>query len=400
MVWAKILFWLAIGWVVYANVGYLLLLWLVARVRAATRGSGDTVTRRLGDAETREGSALPTVSLMVAARNEEKVIAAKLENSLALEYPAGQLQVLVASDGSTDGTDEIVRGFAERGVVLNHVDTGLGKVNALNETLPLAAAEIVVISDADSAYAPDALGKLVRHFSDSKVGAVTGEERRVPAAGGEGAGEGFYARLDNRIKRLEGELGGMVMVNGGFFAIRRALYPLLAPHLIHDSIVPCRLVLEGYRTAYEPDAVSVETYALDAAGDFRRRLRTVIQAFYSYLAVPQALNPFRTGWFAVKLFSHRFTRWFVFPALVVALVTSAALAAGRPLYLVLLAAQLACYALALAGWLMDRRGKKVPVFYFPYYFVYIHLAAFVAVAQALLGKRVATWIPTERGAPA
>lgn len=381
MITAKIFLWLALGWVVYANVGYLVVLRFVALFRRRKVVQADIA---------------PRVSLLIAARNEQEVIGAKLENALAQDYPEDKLEVIVVSDASTDRTDEIVNGYAGQGVLLNRVPEGKGKVNAINATVPLTTGEVLVFSDADSGYEPDAIRKLARNFADPQVGAVTGEERRIAAASGEGMGEGLYAQLDNRIKRLEGQLGSMVMVNGGFFGIRRELYPFLEPHLIHDSIVPCLLKLQGYQTAYEPEAISVETYPLNSAGDFRRRIRTVLQAFYSYLAVPQALNPLRTGWYALELFSHRFTRWFVLPWLAVALIANLALASEGILYLGLLSAQLVCYGLALIGWLLDRAGKQVRLFYLPYYFVYIHLAAFVAVLQAMLGRRVATWTPTVR----
>ncbi len=381
MTLVRAVFWLALGMIAYATVGYLALLQVVVLVKRRPVVQVDIT---------------PGVSLIIAAHNEEGVIAGKLENSLALEYPSDRLQIIVASDRSTDGTDEIVRGFADRGVILSRVSDGQGKVNALNATVPLATGEVVVVSDADSTYAPDAIRKLVRNFADPEVGAVTGEERRVAAASGEGLGESLYVRLDNRIKRLEGQLGSAVMVNGGFFAVRRSLYPAIDPHLTHDAVVPSLLTLAGYRTAYEPEAISIEAYPLDAAGDFRRRVRTVLQAFSSYLSVPQALNPLRTGWYAVKLVSHRFSRWFVFPCLVVALVANGALASTGPPYGGLLAAQLICYGLALAGWLLDRSARRVRACYIPYYFVYVHLAAFIGVVQAMLGKRVATWTPTER----
>jgi cellulose synthase/poly-beta-1,6-N-acetylglucosamine synthase-like glycosyltransferase len=382
MIVLQILFWLAVAWIIYANVGYLALLASISRlVRQPVRQAEIT----------------PAVSLLIAARNEEAVIAEKLENSLALDYPQEQLQVIVVSDASTDRTDAIVQEFAGRGVLLHRVADGKGKVNALNTALPLTTGDILVISDADSHYAPNALRKLVRNFADPSVGAVTGEERRLAAAGQAGLGESLYCRMDNLIKRLEGQLGSIVMVNGGFFAIRRELYPVLPAHLIHDSIVPCTLQLQGYRTAYEREALSLETYPLEAAGDFRRRLRTVLQAFSSYLSIPAALNPFRTGRFAFQLLSHRFSRWFVMPWLAVALLCNAILATSSPFYLVLLLAQLGCYALALGGWLLDRRKVKIPIFYIPYYFVYIHLAAFVAVVQVLLGHQISTWQPTKRG---
>jgi cellulose synthase/poly-beta-1,6-N-acetylglucosamine synthase-like glycosyltransferase len=392
IVWLQILFWLAIAWVAYALVGYQILLFVASRL---PRAAASRLVR---------ADITPAVSLLIAARNEETVIAEKLENTLALDYPRDRLQVIVMSDASTDRTDEIVRGYADQGIELHAVadgvpygvPCGLGKPNAMNATVPLATGEIILISDANSMYGTDALRKMTRNFADPRVGCVTGEERRVATAEGAGLGESLYCRLDNWIKRLEGQVGSMVMVNGGFVAIRRELYPKLDPRLNFDLVWAPLLQLQGYRTVYEPEAVSVETYPLDSAGDFRRRTRTVMQAFYSYLAVPQALNPLRTGWYAVRLLSHRFARWFVAPALAVALVANAGLAGAGPVYRILFIVQVACYAAALAGWLLDRAGQRFLPFYVPYYFVYVHTAAFAGVCKALAGRRVSSWTPTER----
>ncbi len=387
----QVLFWLAIGWIAYALAGYQLLLVIAAQLR------GSRAAQRPRYFEEDE---LPAISLLIAARNEEAVIGEKLENTLALDYPRDRLQVIVMSDASADRTDEIVRGYAHRGILLHAVPDGLGKPNAMNATVPMATGEILLISDANSMYAADSLRKIARNFADPAVGCVTGEERRVAAADRRGLGESLYCRFDNWIKRLEGRVGSMVMVNGGFVAIRRELYPRLDPRLNFDLVWAPLLQLKGYRTAYEPEAVSVETYPLDAAGDFRRRVRTVMQAFYSYLAVPQALNPLRTGWYAARLFSHRFARWFVLPALVVALLANIGLAGAGPFYRALLVVQLACYALALGGALLDRTGRRFLPCYIPYYFVYVHAAAFTGVVRALAGRRVASWTPTGRAAGA
>jgi cellulose synthase/poly-beta-1,6-N-acetylglucosamine synthase-like glycosyltransferase len=383
-VW-QILFWFAIGWVVYAEVGYLAVLMVLGRFIRRPVAKADIT---------------PKVSLLIAAHNEEAVMGAKLENALALDYPRDELEIIVMSDASTDHTDAIVRSFAGRGVHLNRIGEGRGKPNAMNLTVPQTTGEIIVISDADSTYAPDALRKLMRNFADPQVGAVTGEEQRVAAGDGAGLGESFYCKLDNHIKRLEGQMGSMDMVNGGFVAIRRELYPTLDTRLNFDLVWAPALKLQGYRTAYEPEAISIESYPLDSGSDFRRRLRTVLQAFYSYLSVPGALNPLRSGWYAVELFSHRFARWFVLPWLSVALVANVALAKSAPLYRFLLAGQALCYGSALVGWTMERAGKRLQPFYIAYYFLYIHLAAFIAVMQALTGKRLATWTPTQREVPA
>ena len=382
---AQALLVISLVWVAYTTVGYLLVLAIVSRF----------VRRPVAQADI-----TPSISLLIAARDEEAAIAPKLENALALDYPADLLEIIVMSDASTDWTDKIVRGYGSRGVKLHSIPEGLGKPHAMNVTVPLATGEIILISDANSTYAPDALRKLVRNFADPAVGAVTGEERRVDAEGDGGLGESLYCRLDNLIKRLEGQTGSMVMVNGGFVAIRKELYPTLDPSLNFDLVWAPLLKLQGFRTAYEPEAVSIETYPLDAGSDFRRRVRTVLQAFYSYLSVRAALNPLRTGWFAVRLISHRFTRWFVFPWLVVALVANAAVALAGPLWLGLLFVQILCYAMAAVGWLLDRIGKRVRVFYLPYYFVYVHLAALIGVAMAAAGRRVSSWVPARPGGAA
>jgi cellulose synthase/poly-beta-1,6-N-acetylglucosamine synthase-like glycosyltransferase len=378
---AQVILVTALAWITYATFGYLLVLLLVSRfVRRPVRQADIT----------------PSVSLLIAARDEQDVIGGKVENSLALDYPPDHLEIVVMSDGSTDRTDEIVRGYSAQGVILHAVGGGLGKPHAMNVTVPLLTGEVIIVSDANSMYASDALRKLVRNFADPEVGAVTGEERRVAGAGGAGMGESLYCRLDNLIKRLEGRVGSMVMVNGGFVAIRRELYPKLDPHLNFDLVWAPLLRLQGFRTAYEPEAVSIETYPLDTRDDFRRRVRTVLQAVYSYLSVPEALNPLRTGWYAIRLISHRFMRWFVFPCLVAALAANAVLAAIHPVYRALLIGQLICYATAAAGLVLDLLGRRLHPLFLPYYFLYIHLAAFVGAVQAAMGRRMAGWKPTAR----
>jgi cellulose synthase/poly-beta-1,6-N-acetylglucosamine synthase-like glycosyltransferase len=341
----------------------------------------------------------PTVTLLIAAHNEEQVIGSRLENALALDYPQGKLQILVVSDGSSDRTNEIVASYADRGVALCAHVQRRGKVPALRDAEPLIQNEIVVFSDADSQYQPDAVQKLVRHFSDPSVGAVSGHEKRLPSSeSGNGRGEGLYARYDNYLKALEGVVGSQVMVNGGIFAIRKSLLPFVPDHLTHDGIVPPSLVLTGHRVAYEPEAVSVETYALDSSQDLTRRIRTVQQAFQSYLSLPKALNPRMTGLFAVQVWSHRILRWFVFPLMLVLLASNLLLALRSRFFRITVIMQGLFWAMALAGRILDRRGRRPAACYIPFYFLYIHYAAWIAVWRSLTGGKVAIWNPTIREA--
>ncbi len=334
----QVLFWAGLALLVYAEAGYLGLLWIVARLHRP-RPASAPVTRQ----------DWPGVTVLIAAHDEELVIGRKLENTLALDCPPDKLQILVVSDGSGDTTDEIVRGFAPRVALLRVAQRG-GKVAALRAAEGQIRGEIVLFSDADSMYRPDVLKKLVRHFDEAQVGAVSGHEVRVPCRQDDkGKGEGVYARLDNAIKALEGRVGSQVMVNGRFFAIRRALLPYVPDHLTHDGVVPPTLHLQGYRTAYEPEALSEEIYALDSQTDFRRRVRTVLQAAESYLYVPAALNPLRTGIYALQIWSHHFLRWLVLPILACVLAASLLSAPGSTFYTGCALAQTACYALALGG---------------------------------------------------
>lgn len=262
----------------------------------------------------------------------------------------------------------------------------------------LISSEIVVFTDADLTFKPDAIQMLACHFGDRSVGAVSGSETR-PSNGssGKGKGEGLFNQIELLIKVYEEKVGNQVMVHGGIFAVRRDLLPFVPDHLSHDAIVPLKLTLQGYRTIYEPKAVSIEPYELGASQDWIRRVRTVLQAIQSYLYVKEALNPLKTGFYALQIWSHRFTRWFVFPVLIVAFFSNLVLAPHSIFYALMLVAQFVCYVFALIGLILDKANKRPAVFYYPFYFVYIHLAVFLAVILALWGKKIKVWEPTKRG---
>lgn len=382
----KILFWFGLAYLAYVEVGYLAWLGILAAFRRPPP-EPEPFT--------------PPLTVLLAAYNEAGVIRQRLENLLSQDYPPELVQILVSSDGSDDGTDEIVRAVAqehpERQILLRRSLQRQGKIAALRQLEAEIRGEVVVFTDADALFQPGALRALARHFRDPQVGAVSGQERRPPSGvAGRGRGEGLYNRLETQVKRLEGRLGDQVMVNGGIFAVRRALLPEVPDHLTHDAIVPVTLRLQGLRTRYEPQAVSVEAYELDTAQDWRRRIRTVMQAFQSYLYVPQALNPLRTGWYALQILSHRFLRWFVLPVLALTLLSSLLLWPQGGVYALGAGAQLACYLAAALGAWLDRRGKRPALFYFPFYFVYIHAAAFYAIWLTAQGRKVAAWQPAVR----
>jgi cellulose synthase/poly-beta-1,6-N-acetylglucosamine synthase-like glycosyltransferase len=380
----EFLFWGGIAFLFYVEIGYALLLWLASRFIKPEKKQMDYE---------------PGLTVLIAAYNEEDVISARLENLLSQEYPRNKLQVIVASDGSTDRTDEIVRGYSERNVLLVRAEGRGGKIAALRVAEPAIQGEVVIFSDADSTFLPSALKSLARHFSDPKVGAVTGREVRPPGKlKGKGQGEGLYNRIETQVKRLEGRVGNQVLLHGGICAVRQELLPYVPDHLTHDAIVPARLVLDGFRVVYEPEAVSMEAYELDSRQDWQRRIRTVIQAYQSYLYVKQVLNPLRSGFYAVQVWSHRFLRWLVLPMLIITFVSNALLAIDSRLYFYLLDMQLLAYLASGVGYALDRMGRQHIFFYFPFYFMYIHAAAFYALWLSWRGQKVTTWRPAARSA--
>ena len=303
-----IFFWLSLIYISYVEIGYLAILWLVSRIYVTKRQSGEIT---------------PTVTIYIAAYNEEKVIREKIINTLEMDYPREKIQVLVTSDCSTDRTDEIVQEFSSDGVVLVRSCPRLGKIVALRNAESHITGELVLFTDADAILSSNAIKALVRRFVDPKVGAVTGREVRQPITStGKGVGEGIYNRIDTKIKTLEGLIGNQVVVHGGIFMIRRSLLPYVPDHLTHDSIVPLQLSLTGYKTLYEPDALSYEAYNLDTSQDWHRRIRTILQAMQSYLYKKEALNPIKSGFYAFKIWSHRFSRWFILPAMIIALLSN------------------------------------------------------------------------------
>ena len=376
-----IVFWLGLAYLAYVEVGYLLLLFSLSKLMQFK----PTAVSLQQDFQ-------PALTVLVAAYNEEAVIGERLENILAQGYPLGLLQVIVASDQSTDRTDEIVQGYAARGVLLCRAAQHGGKIAALRDAEPHITGQVVVFTDADAMFQPGALRKLARHFADPKVGAVSGRETRPGASPtGMGKGEGLYNRIETLVKTLESRLGDQVLLHGGIFAMRRELLPYVPDHLTHDAIVPLDLVLKGYRVSYEPEATTVEAYHLDSKQDWRRRIRTVAQAYQSYLYVREAMSPLKTGFYALQVWSHRFVRWFVFPVLTVVLLSNLLLWGQAPVYRVLAVLQGLCYVCAGVGFLLDRAGKRPVIFYFPFYFVYIHLAAFYAIWLTWRGEKVTTW---------
>jgi cellulose synthase/poly-beta-1,6-N-acetylglucosamine synthase-like glycosyltransferase len=369
-------FWVSAGLVLYAYAGYPVLL-LLLRVFTHRPVHKDAMT--------------PSVSILIPSYNEAEVIAAKIENAVALDYPADRLEVVVASDGSTDRTAEIAReAIAARGAGDHmHVfdyPVNRGKVAVLNDAVPRLTGEIVVFTDAAAMFAPDAIRKLVRNYAAPEVGAAGGVYQvRRPDAAATGAQEDFYWKYETFLKKLEASMGSVLGAHGQIHSVRRNLYPFPASGTINDDyVIPVQVLQRGYRVAYEPEAIVYEE-AREMSG-FGRRVRIMAGNFQQLAEIRYFLRPLRTRCLFYFL-SHKAARLAVPFAMLTALMLNFLLLASQP-YRALFWLQAAFYSLAVLGAAMPLRPKALRL---PFYFCMVNAATFAGVYHALTGRRRMNW---------
>jgi cellulose synthase/poly-beta-1,6-N-acetylglucosamine synthase-like glycosyltransferase len=337
----------------------------------------------------------PSVTLIISAYNEEKVIGAKLLNTLDLDYPQEKLSVVVVSDGSSDRTDEIVRTFTGRSVQLVRPPERRGKTAGLNLALMEVKSEIVIFSDANAIYDRFAVRRLVRHFSDDKVGYVVGYARYENTADtAAGNSEGAYWDLEVKVKKWESAFSSVVGGDGAIYAIRSFLYEPLEETDINDFVNPLQIVAKGYRGIFDMEAWCREQTAGEFKKEFNRKARIVNRSFNGLFRVPPVLNPLKVGRFAWQVISHKLLKWFspfimgahFIISLSVAKMTITGLAAFFVILLYLL-----LFMLSVVGWWNRNSEHENAAFYLPYYFILINIAAVVGIVKRLRGKTISTW---------
>ena len=374
----RYLFWLSIVVVLYTYVGYPLLAMLLGRLR------------RRGVAK---GHHAPPVSILIAAYNEARCLRATLENKLSLEYP-GPVQIIVVSDGSTDGTDDIAREFEGRGVIVLRQEPRRGKTAALNVAAQHATGDILVFADANSIYATDALSMLTRNFSDPAVGYVTG---RMVYGGHAGSAASMgcraYMHYEDLLRRSETALGSIVGVNGGIDAVRRSLFLRMRDDQLPDFVLPLHVVGCGYRVVYEPDALLHEDALTTSRSEYRMRVRVALRAWWAMFDMRALFDPRRHGMFSLQLFSHKVLRYAVFAAVPAVYVAAFALWGAGALYQASCVMGSALLLLAAAGWLGERAGVSNPLVGIPYYFVLINVASAQALFKFASGQKQVVWTP-------
>jgi cellulose synthase/poly-beta-1,6-N-acetylglucosamine synthase-like glycosyltransferase len=373
------LFWLTFLTLAYIYAGYPALVYIGSRV----------FTRKV-----QKRPYEPTVTIIIAAYNERAHIGATLANKLALDYPKEKLQIIVVSDGSDDGTDEVAREFQKDGVVLLRQEPRNGKTAALNVAVGHALGELLVFSDANSLYEPTALRRLAENFADPRVGYVTGMLGYLnPDGSMTGDGCSIYMRYENFIRRCETLIGSIVGVNGGIDAVRRELYRPMKPDDLPDLVLPLQVASRGYRVVYEPSARLNEFANTNPESEYRMRVRVSLRALWTLAEMPGIMSIRRQGFYAVQVFSHKVLRYLAFVFIIALFVFSALLLPAGPVYSVAFALQLAFIVTAAAGFIAERRHHPSRFFSVPYYFLLVNAAASHACWKFVKGERHRMWRP-------
>jgi len=381
--------------ILYVYAGYPVLLTILARLRPRA---------------TSVPPHQPSVTLLIAAYNEEATIAEKLNNCLALDYPRHLLQIVVAADGSDDATPDIVSTYAEQGVELSYSPPRRGKMAAINRAIPLASGEIIVFSDANNMYSPNAIRELTAPFSDTSVGAVTGAKSIQRGDGALGESEGAYWKYESFIKKQETRLSTSIGAPGEILAIRRSLYEAPPDNIINDDFyLAMRLIRRGYRIIYNPQARSIERVSLSAQDEVTRRAR-IVAGRYQALALGLRLLPLQRPLIVWQVISHKFLRPLVPFMMIGAFLTNllaiifprraqkcTSLELAPPINWLLFSLQLLFYALAWLGNRRAAKGSKIgTLLYLPAFLVNSNMAAVKGLHQFLTKEQTTLWQRAKR----
>jgi cellulose synthase/poly-beta-1,6-N-acetylglucosamine synthase-like glycosyltransferase len=378
-----IIFWICAAILFYTYAVYPPLIWCLSRIFG----------REAAAREIDESNA-PAISLLIAAHNEEAVIDQRLRNALATDYPSDRLEIVVASDGCTDRTASIVRGYADRGVRLIEFTERRGKAAALSRAIAQLQSEIVVLSDANTQLDPSAIRKLAGWFNDPAVGVVCGRLVLVDPSNGYNA-DSFYWKFETILKQSEARLGALLGANGAIYAIRRSMFiPPPDGTLVDDFAIPLLIKLRhGCSIIFDSQAIAHEETAMDLREEFRRRVRIGTGNFQNLALLWPLLSP-RRGFIAFSFFSHKLLRWLC-PFFLIAILISSIALADRSFYLIVLLAQFALYVIA-AGAMISPRTQLPKALRLAAMFANMNVALLAGFVRWCLPSSQKTWQPTAR----
>ncbi|KIC95868.1 glycosyltransferase family 2 protein [Flavihumibacter solisilvae] len=381
-------YWASLVIIVYTYAGYGFIMALIAASR-----------RKLVKPDNESGYHLP-LTVVIPAFNEAPVIGAKIRNTLQLNYPRQLFQVLVITDGSTDGTDQIAAAFPQ--VTVMHDPIRKGKAAAINRAMTAVDSELVVLTDANTLIDPESLRLLSAHYRDEKVGGVSGEKKVVSSDASDlsSEGEGLYWKYESLLKKLDARAGTIVGAAGELFSFRAKLFePLEEDTILDDFVLSLRICLKGYRVAYEPAASALETGSISIPEEEKRKIRICAGGFQAIKRMPGLFEFSKHPMLTFQYISHRVFRWTFAPvSLILILFTNVILVindAGS-WYRFTLVLQVIAYSAALAGWIGARNNRKLPLVYIPYYFLFMNWSVFTGFYRFLRKKQSGAWEKANR----
>lgn len=391
----ELFFWTALFIIFYSYLGYGVVLFLLIKIKRAFGTSKKTEI---------DVDYEPEVTLFVSAFNEKDYLDAKVNNSKSLHYNQAKVQQVWVTDGSDDGTPELLKKHPE--VTVYHKNERAGKIAAMNRGMQFIKTPIVIFSDANTDLGKDAIKEIVRLFQDPKVGCVSGEKRiySKDADNAAGAGEGLYWKYESQLKKWDAELYSVVGAAGELFAIRTALWQEVEKDtLLDDFMISLRVAMSGYTIQYNPEAYAIETASANVKEELKRKIRISAGGIQSVVRLRELLNIFKYGTLSFQYISHRVLRWTLTPLLLLLLIPAnifLALQDGlftTSIYSFLLLGQVLFYSAALIGWFLEARHIRLKILFIPYYFFIMNLSVFLGFARYMKGNQSVNWERAQRG---
>ncbi len=391
----QIILWFGIFVVFYAYLGYGILLYFIIKLKRIffKKPNFDNVAYE------------PEVTLFVAAYNEKDYIDAKVNNSFQMNYPKAKVHHVWVTDGSDDGTPDILRKY--EGLEVYHEAPRNGKIGAMNRGMQFVKTPIVIFSDGNTMLGNDSIKEIVNLFKDPKVGCVSGEKRiyQMDTEAAAGAGEGIYWKYESTLKKWDAELYSVVGAAGELFAIRTELYREVEKDtLLDDFIISLRVAMDGYTIQYNPNAFAIETSSANVKEELKRKIRIAAGGIQSVVRLRALLNPFKYGVLSFQFISHRVLRWTLAPLfLPIIFLLNLLIVFDNPLeqlsfYSILMCLQILFYMMALIGWYLENKAIKIKILFIPYYFFIMNLAVYLGFKRYLKGKQSVNWERAKRGA--
>ncbi len=384
----KIFFWIALFIVFYSYVGYGILLWILLKIRKKKPAVSNPTPFE------------PLVSLIIPAYNEEDFIRQKIENTLALDYPAEKLTVIFVTDGSSDNTPAIIREYPQLHV--QHNNDRKGKVAAMNRAILSVNTPFTIFCDANTLLNRECIRNIIRHYADPRIGGVAGEKKveDLDNPGAAGSGEGIYWKYESWLKKLDSDFYTVVGAAGELFSLRTDLFEHVEENvLLDDFVISLRICKKGYKVAYEPAAYAIEKPSANIKEEKKRKIRISAGGFQSIGMLSELLNVFKYPLLSFQYISHRVLRWAVCPFLLPLIFLAnlfLIINNAHSIYIISFWAQVVFYGMAILGWLSGRLNLKIKLLYVPYYFTFMNLSLYQGFFRYLRGNQSVLWDKAKR----